>query len=107
MPLDAERDWPAPIDITEETVTFDVEGARMLEVYRVAGGGNTEIAEEHAGKIDDLQTAVKALVDAGKGQRLIADMRLEILEEERRHHFWERLAYYAGMVFVIIGAVVL
>ena len=93
--------WPLPVEFTEDKAVFDLEGVRALEAYRVAAGGNTEIAAAHADQIDDLRTATKALVDAGKAQRKVADLRLEILEEERRHWMFEKISYWAG--FLIIG----
>lgn len=76
-------------------MTFDLSGARALEAYRVVGEGNTELAEEHAAQIDDLKTAAAALVETGQAQRRVADLRLEILQEERRHHFIEKISLYA------------
>ena len=73
---------------------FDLSGARALEAYRVAGAGNTEVALEHAAQIDELHTAAGALVEAGQAQRRVADLRLEILEEERRHHTIEKISLY-------------
>ena len=91
----------------DQVWVYDSTGVERLETYVVIAEGNETLADEHAGRIDDLQDSVGHLVKAGKAQRRIADMRLEIIEEERRHHFWERLGYYAGMAFVILGAAVL
>jgi len=82
-------------------VTFDISGARALEAYRIAGEGNTELAEEHAGQIDDLKDAAAILVETGQAQRRVADLRLEILQEERRHHFIEKITLYAGAILIL------
>ncbi len=84
-----------------DSVTFDLDGANAISAYIVTSEANTGIAYEHSEQIDDLRVATKALVDAGKAQRRVADLRKEILEEERRHWFWEKTGYWAG--FLIIG----
>lgn len=98
------NDFPLPTEFTEDSVTFDLAGAQELEAYRVAAEANTVIATEHAGQIDDLKEAAEHLVAAGQAQRKVADLRKEILEEERKHWFWEKTAYWAG--FLIIGLAV-
>lgn len=87
-------------------MTFDLSGARALESYRVAGEGNTELAEEHAAQIDDLKDAAATLVETGQAQRRVADLRLEILQEERRHHFIEKITLYMGAL-LLLGAAAL
>jgi len=98
-------EWPIPANIVEEGAVFDLDGVRALDAYKTTGEANTAIAEAHAGQIDELRTAAKYLVDAGKAQRRVAELRLEILEEERRHWFWERISYWVGLV--VIGAAAL
>ncbi len=100
-------EWPQETSFTEDEVSFDLSGARALEAYRIAGEGNTELAEEHAAQIDDLKDAAQILVETGKAQRRVAELRKEILEEERRHHAIEKLGYYMGMLLVIAGAAIL
>ena len=90
--------------MTADTVTFDLEGANAVSAYIVVAEANTDIAYQHSEQINELRTATKALVDAGKAQRKVADLRKEILEEERRHWFWEKTGYWAG--FLIIGLAV-
>ena len=103
MPLEL-PEFPSPASVGMDTVTFDIDGANAISAYIVTAEANTGIAEEHAGQIDDLRVASQSLVDAGKAQRVVADLRLEILEEERRHWFWEKTGYWAG--FLIIGLAV-
>jgi hypothetical protein len=99
--------WPEPIEFNQDTVTFDLEGARALEAYRVTGAGNTEIAAAHADQVDELRTAATYLLEAGQAQRKVADLRREILEEERRAHTYEKIGLWAMLVLVIAGAAVL
>ena len=100
-------EWPDETSFTEDEITFDLSGARALSAYRATGEGNTEIADANAEQIDELRKAAAALVEAGQAQRRVADLRLEILQEERRHHAWERAGYWTGMLLVIIGAAAL
>lgn len=100
-------EWPQPIDFTENTVTFDLDGAHRLESWRVAGTGNTEIAAANADQVDDLRDAARSLIAAGKAQRRVAELRREILEEERRAHLYEKVGLWAMLVLVIAGAAVL
>jgi len=53
---------------------------------------------EHAAQIGQLKVARKALVEAGQAQRNIADMRQEMLEDERRHHFWQSIGYWVAII---------
>ena len=76
-------EFPSPVSMTEDTVTFDLDGANAVSAYIVVAEGNTDIGAAHAMQIDDLRIAAKALVEAGKAQRKVADLRQEILEEER------------------------
>lgn len=94
-------EFPSPVSMNEETVTFDLDGANAISAYIVTAEANTGIGNEHAEQIDADRVAIKALVDAGKAQRKVADLRKEILEEERRHWFWEKISYWAG--FLIVG----
>ena len=94
-------EFPSPVSMTADTVTFDLDAANTITAYIVTAGANTDIGNEHADQIDADRVAIKALVDAGKAQRKVADLRKEILEEERKHWFWEKISYWAG--FLIIG----
>ncbi len=99
-------EFPSPASMTEDTVMFDLTGANAISAYIVVAEANTDIAYEHAEQIDDLRVASKALVDAGKAQRKVADLRLEILEEERRHWFWEKLSYIGGFLLIAVAVVI-
>ncbi len=90
--------FPVPVSFTAESVTFDLAGAQELEAFRVAALANTEVANEHASQVDSYREAVGHLVDAGKAQRRIADMRQEMLEDERRHHVWTSIGYWVAII---------
>jgi len=79
--------FPDPVNLTNDSVTFDLDGANAISGYIIIAEANTDLVREHSEQIDDLRSASKYLVEAGKAQRRVADLRLEILEEERRHWF--------------------
>jgi len=91
--------FPLPSQSDSRGILYDIEGTNALEVYRLKAEGNTAIAAAHAQQIESLNKAVGSLVEAGQAQRRIADMRQEILEEERRHWMFEKVGYW----FAIIG----
>lgn len=94
--------FPLPSESTSQGIWYSLEGANELEAYRLKAEANTAIADAHADQIDALNKAIGSLISAGKAQRRIADMRQEILEEERRHWMFERLGYWVG--YILIGA---
>ncbi len=95
--------FPYPTRATAAEITYDEAGTNALEAYRVCSEANQDNVDEHAAQIQQLKVARAALVDAGKAQRNIANMRQQMLEDERRHHFWQSLGYWV----LIVGAVVL
>jgi hypothetical protein len=95
--------FPMPTSSDESGITYDADGVNALEAYRVCSEANEGVANEHAAQIDQLKTARKALTEAGEAQRNVAEMRQEMLEDERRHHFWQSLGYWV----LIVGAVAL
>lgn len=94
--------FPLPSSFDGEAIVYDKAGVNDLEAYRLCAEANEDLVREHAQQIGQLKVAKTALVEAGQAQRQVADLRKEILEEERRHWFWERLSYWAG--FIVIGA---
>ncbi len=93
--------WPAPIEITETAVTFDLAGATALELYRVVGAGNTVIAGDLSTQVREQRTEIQQLLIAGKGQRRTTDMLKDQLATQQRHHAWEKAGLYGGMLLTI------
>ena len=83
----------------EDLIVYDNAAVNALEAYRTCSEANYSIAETHAMQIDELKLATRGLIDAGKAQRRISDMRAEIIEDERRHNFYEKISLYA----IILG----
>ena len=97
-PLDC-GSFPLPSEAIETHVVYDKSGLNDLNAYRICSEANEAIAGEHALQIGQLKIARKGLVEAGQAQRHIADMREQMLKDERRHNFFQSIGLYA----VIIG----
>ena len=97
-PLDCGQ-FPVPSLFTQLDATYDEAGLNDLNAYRKCSEANEKIADQHALQIDQLKIARKGLTEAGRAQRNIADMRQEMLDDERRHNFFEKIGLY-----VVIGA---
>lgn len=90
--------FPAPTDATGAQIVYNEAGVNELEAYRVCSEANAGMANEHAAQIGELKTSRAALVEAGKSQRNIADMKQVMLEDERRHNFWTSIGYWILIV---------
>ena len=91
--------FPFPSDFNDSQVVYDQSGVNNLEAYRLCSEANENIANENAAMVDQLKLARKGLTEAGRSQRNIADLRQEMLEDERKHNFFEKI----GLYVVIIG----
>lgn len=105
VPLDAPAEpvaTPAlrsPVSVDGEMVTFDIPGALAIDNLLTAAETNEAIARAHAAQIVQLRLAIDGLVEAGRAQRMVAEMRAEMLEDTRRQHTFEKAFYW-----VVIGA---
>lgn len=97
--------FPYPSDLRDttgdgkiDTAVYDEVGVNELEAYRICAEANEANVDEHALQIMQLKVARRALVDAGKAQRNIANMRAEMLEDERRHNFWQSIGYWVAIL---------
>lgn len=89
---------PLPDEVVGQSLIYET--AHKLEAYRVCSEANADIVTEHAAQIGQLKVARQSLVEAGQAQRNIATMKQEMLEDERKHHFWSSIGYWvviAGM----------
>ena len=97
-PIDCGK-FPRPTRVGRGDVTYDNAGVNRLEAYRVCSEANEAIAGEHAAQVNELKRSRAALVSAGQAQRNIAEMRQEMLDDERRHHAVMSVGYWV----VILG----
>ena len=88
---------PRPDEVIGQSIVYET--AHALEAYRVCSEANEAIVNEHAAQIHQLKLARKGLTEAGQAQRHIANMKQEMLNDERKHNFFEKI----GLYVVIIG----
>jgi len=81
---------------------FSQEGMLQLQRYAAASEANYAIARANAQALEAQSRAYNALIQAGKLQRQVAEIRAELLEIERRDHFID-VWFYRGII--ILGAV--
>lgn len=86
-----------------DEIVYDNAAMNDLEAYRACSEANKGIAAEHAQQIDQLRIATQGLVEAGKAQRNIADMRQEMLEDERKHNFFMTIVYWGAIAVLGIA----
>ncbi len=91
--------FPMPTEVIGDSIVYDNDGVNQLEAYRLCSEDNAAIVDAHAAQIGELKTARNDLVEAGRSQRAIADMRQEMLKDERQHHAVTSVAYWV----IILG----
>lgn len=92
-------DFPDPISSTKTTATYSRDSIEDMVLYVTAADANTKAATANAEQIEDLREGAESLVEAGKSQRQIADMKQTMLDNERKHNFFTNI----GLYVVIIG----
>jgi len=97
-PLDCGT-FPLPTESYPTHVVYDKASLNDLNVYRQCSEANEGIAGEHAKQVDQLKIVRKNLTEAGRAQRNIADMKQEMLDDERKRNFLEKI----GLYVVIVG----
>lgn len=78
-----------------EYLAFTRGGAGVLQAFVETAESNTEIAAANAAALDATSEGYNSLIDAGASQRRLADLRQELLEEERRAHKVDSWLYRA------------
>ena len=87
--------------IVGDTVVLDSGEAALIRAYGIIARANTTMAEEYSKSINERKRANTALVEAGQAQRIQSEMRLEMLEDERRHNFFTSIGYW--VVIIALG----
>ena len=80
-------------------MVLDDIGQGRIDAMRECAMANYDIASEHIVQIESMRDATRDLVDAGQHQRRIAEMKQEMLNDERKSNFFEKIGLYA----VILG----
>jgi len=105
FPLD-QPDRPRAATSTDTTITFDEIGIRALEVHHKTATTNYDIAKGNASALEAQSRAYNSLIEAGKTQRQVAEIRQELLEIERRDHFVDNW-FHRGLIALGILVAVL
>lgn len=90
---------PLPCDELPAPVVLDEIGQGRIEAMRECAMANYDIASEHIVQIESMRDATQSLVEAGQHQRRIAEMKQEMLDDERKSNFFEKIGLYA----IILG----
>lgn len=102
QPLDCT--WPRPSEVVGDSIMYDNAGINDLDDYKECSEANQGIASEHAAQIGQLKIARKGLTEAGQAQKAIADMRETMLNDERKHNFFEKIGLW--VLVAVLGVAV-
>lgn len=111
LKLESESASPAELPISMDVAVEDLVDvlspgeASALRLYGQIAESNTEIASQLSVASDELTRAYNGLVDAGSAEHELAEMRLVMLEEERRARRWDKLSYWWLLGLIGVGAV--
>ena len=94
---------PSPASSSETHVTFTADDFARLASYAVTAGGNYDAALANAEALERQSAAYNSLIEAGKLQRQLTQVRQEMLEQERRDHFVDNLWHRGIIVLIAIG----
>ena len=92
---------PKPAIVGDQGVLTADQAAQVRD-YGIIARGNTTMADEYSKAINERQRANAALIEAGKAQRIQSELRLEMLEDERKHNFFEKIGLY--VIIIALGA---
>ncbi len=90
-----------PVDYTELcNIPFEtVECYQRVEVFESEAEDNKKIAQLNADIARDSDEAYDHILSAAKAQQEIAQIRQEMLEAERRDHFWD-IVWHRALIAV-------
>jgi len=86
---------PLPCYELPAPIALDEIGQGRIDAMRECAMANYDIANEHIVQIESMRIATQDLVEAGKHQRRIAEMKQEMLDDERTSNFFEKIGLYA------------
>ena len=95
--------FPDPIESNNDMAVYSKDAVKEMVLYTIAAKANTGAGEELAEEVKDLRRGAEKLVEMGKIQENISNMKGEALDDERKHNFFMTIGYWA----VILGLVVL
>ncbi len=107
---EARQDFDAPTYAKElpllcgiPWVTVDCWAA--IEQYEEVSEGNRDVANLNASALNKMEDAYDAAVSGGEIQQQVSEMYRELLDEERKEHFWTKATYRIVIAIGLLGAV--
>jgi len=76
---------------------------QAIDVYEDVAEGNKEIAQLNADIARDSDAAYDHILSAAKKQQEVGQIRQEMLEDERRDHFWDNVWHKVLIVLLGLG----
>ncbi len=76
-----------------------------LDVYEDVAEGNTALADLNAGIIVDGEASYDHILSGAKKQQEVGQIRQEMLEQERRDHFWDNVWHRGLILAMAIGMI--
>ena len=95
--------FPDPIESNDGMAVYSKDAVKEMVLYTIAAKANTGAGEELAEEVKDLRRGAESLVEMGKIQENISNMRQQMLEDERWRNFFEKI----GLGIIAVLAVVL
>ena len=97
---------PVEVSSTETTATFDIAGMMQLKRYRIASETNERVSNLNAKALEARNESINALIECTKYQKVWAEVREEMLQQERFNHsmdnYWHRAIIVLGALAVAL-----
>jgi len=91
--------------ISGDLATFDKAAMEQLQRYVITSEGNVEIAQANAEALKSQSQAYNSLIDAGRMQQQISQIRQQLLDEEKKAHFVDNLWHRGVIILGVLAAV--
>lgn len=107
---EARQEFSAPTYATElpllcgiPWVTVDCWAA--IEQYEEVSEANYDVANLNASALTKMEDAYDVAISGGEMQQQVSEMYRELLDEERKEHFWTKTTYRIIIGIGLLGAV--
>jgi len=79
---------------------------QRLDEYDIIAHGNTDIAVSNTAALRKTEAGYDAVIEAGKMQQQLSQIRQELLEQERKAHFWDNVGHRAFIALGVIAIII-
>ena len=94
--------FPDPIESNNDMAVYSKDAVKEMVLYTIAAKANTGAGAELAEEVKDLRRGAEKLVEMGKIQENISNMKGEALTDERRHNFFTTIVYWAAILGLVV-----